>query len=63
MDNKSLAIGEFNYWAWHFTTSFIDCAIQIHVGQKAGGNQWRVTVLQEFLHIALLYQGTNSRNI
>ena len=42
-------------------------AIQIHVGQKAEENQWRVTVLhsvlQEFLHIALLYQATNTRNI
>ena len=41
----------------------IDYAIQIHVGQKAGENQWRVTVLEEFLHIALLYQATNTRNI
>ena len=56
-------IDEFNYRAWHFITSFIDYAIQIHVGQKAGENQWRVTVLEEFLHIALLYQATNTRNI
>ena len=26
-------------------------------------NQWRVMVLEEFLHIALLYQATNTRNI
>ena len=41
---------------------YIDYAIQIHVGQKAGENLWRVTVLQEFIHIALLYQTTNTRN-
>ena len=26
-------------------------------------NQWRVLVLEEFLHNALLYQATNTRNI
>ena len=56
-------IDEFNYRAWHFITSFIDYAIQIYVGQKARENQWRVMVLEEFLHIALLYQATNTRNI
>ena len=58
-----IIIVEFNYRAWHFITSFIDYAIQIYVGQKAGENQWRVMVLEEFLHIALLYQATNTRNI
>ena len=56
-------IDKFNYRAWHFITSFIDYAIQIYVGQKAGENQWRVMVLEEFLHTALLYQATNTRNI
>ena len=58
-----VCIDEFNYRAWHFITSFIDYAIQIYVGQKARENQWRVMVLEEFLHIALLYQATNTRNI
>ena len=26
-------------------------------------NQWRVMALEEFLHTALLYQATNTRNI
>ena len=26
-------------------------------------NQWRVMVLEEFLHTALLYRATNTRNI
>ena len=52
-----------SYRAWHFITSFIDYAIQIYVWQKARENQWRVMVLEEFLHIALLYQVTNIRNI
>ena len=26
-------------------------------------NQWRVMVLEKFLHTALLYQATNTRNI
>ena len=30
---------------------------------KAGENQRRVMVLEEFLHTALLYQATNTRNI
>ena len=61
--NQLLFIDEFNYRAWHFITSFIDYVVQINVGQKAGENQWRVTVFGEFLHIALLYQATNTRNI
>ena len=48
---------------WHFITSFIDHTIQIYVGQKPTENQWRVLVLEEFLHTALLYQATNTRNI
>ena len=56
-------IDGFNYRAWHFITSFVDHAIQIYVGQKATDNQWRVLVLEEFLHTALLYQVTNTRNI
>ena len=56
-------IDEFNYRVWHFITSFIDHAIQIYVGQKATENQWRVMVSEEFLHTALLYQMTNTRNI
>ena len=45
-----------NYWAWHCITSFMDHAIQIYVGQKTTENQWRVMVIEEFLHTALLYQ-------
>ena len=45
-----------SYWAWHCITSFIDHAIQIYVGQKGKANQWKVTVLEEFLHAVLLYQ-------
>ena len=56
-------IDRFNYRVWHFVTSFIDYAIQIYVGQKAMENQRRVMVLEEFLHTALLYQATNTRNI
>ena len=37
--------------------------IQIYVGQNATENQWRVMVLEEFLHTALLYQATNTRTI
>ena len=37
-------------------TSFIDHVIQIYVGQKGKANQWKVTVLEEFLHAVLLYQ-------
>ena len=58
-----LLIDGFNYRAWRFITPFIDHAIQIYVGQKAMENQWRVMVLEEFLHTALLYQATNTRNI
>ena len=59
----TVAIDEFSYRAWHFITSFIDYAIQIYVGQKARENQWRVMVIGEFLHTALLYQASNTRNI
>ena len=45
-----------SYWAWHYITSFIDHVIQIYVGQKDNANQWKVTVLEEFLHTVLLYQ-------
>ena len=31
--------------------------------EKATENQWRVMVSEEFLHTALLYQATNTRNI
>ena len=55
-----LYVDELNYRAWNFITSFIDHAI---LGQKATENQWRVMVLEEFLHTALLYQATNTRNI
>ena len=41
----------------------VDYEIQIYVGQKATDNQWRVMVLEEFLHTALLYQANNIRNI
>ena len=57
------SIDEFSYRAWHFITSFIDYAIKIYVGQKARENQWRVMVTEEFLHTALLYQTSNTRNI
>ena len=57
------SIDEFSYKAWHFITSFIDYAIQIYVGQKARENQWRVMFIEEFLHTALLYQASNTRNI
>ena len=59
--NISGGIHEFNYRAWHFITSFKDYVL--YVGQKARENQWRVMVLGEFLHLALLYQATNTRNI
>ena len=58
-----LLIDGFNYIAWCFIASFIDHTIQIYVGQKAMENQCRVMVLEEFLHTALLYQATNTRNI
>ena len=58
-----ICIDEFSYKAWHFITSFIDYAIQIYVGQKARENQWRVMVIEEFLHTALPYQASNTRNI
>ena len=58
-----MLIDEFSYRAWHFITSFIDYAIQIYVGQKARENQWRVMVIEEFLHTALLHQASNTRNI
>ena len=45
-----------SYWAWCCITSFIDHAMQIYVGQKDNANQWKVTVLEEFLHAVLLYQ-------
>ena len=57
------SIDEFSYRAWHFITSFIDYAIKIYVGQKARENQWRVMVIEEFLHTALLYQASNTRNV
>ena len=41
----------------------MDYAIQIYVGQKARENQWRIMVIEEFLHTALLYQASNTRNI
>ena len=37
-----------SYWTWHCITSFIDHTI--YVGQKDNANQWKVTVLKEFLH-------------
>ena len=52
----SLPIDVLSYWAWRCITSFIDHAIQIYVGQKGKANQWKVTVLEEFLHTVLLYQ-------
>ena len=45
-----------SYWVWRCITSFIDHAIQIYVEQKDNANQWKVTVLEEFLHTVLLYQ-------
>ena len=56
-------IDEFSYRAWHFITSFIDYTIKIYVGQKARENQWRVMVIEEFLHTVLLYQASITRNI
>ena len=53
--HNSLAIDRLSYWRWHCIISFIDHAIQINVGQKDKANQWKVTVLEEFLHIVLLY--------
>ena len=55
-NNTQLAIDVLSYWAWRCITSFIDHAIQIYVGQKGKANQWKVTVLEEFLHAVLLYQ-------
>ena len=37
-------------------TSVIHHAIQIYVGKKDNANQWKVTVLEEFLHAVLLYR-------
>ena len=48
------SIDVLNYWAWRCTTSFIDHTIQTYVGQKDNVNQWKVTVLKEFLHTVLL---------
>ena len=50
------SIDVLSYWAWRCITSFIDHAIQIYVGQKDNANQWKETVLEEFLHTVLLYQ-------
>ena len=52
-----------SYWAWCCITLFIDHAIQIYVGQKDNANQWKVTVLEEFLHTVLLYQAITVRSI
>ena len=52
-----------SYWAWHRITSFIDHAIQTYVRQKDNANQWKVTVLEEFLHAVLLYQAVTVRII
>ena len=43
----------------------IDHAIQIYlyIGQKDNANQWKVTVLEEFLHAVLLYQTITVRII
>ena len=56
-------IDKFRKWAWHSITSLIDHAIQINVGQKDKGSQWRVVDLAEFLYTALLYQAMTNRNI
>ena len=45
-----------SYWARHCITSFIDHTVQIYVGKKDKANQWKVTVLEEFLRTVLLYQ-------
>ena len=45
-----VTIDRLSYWAWHCITSFIDHVIQIYIGQKDKANQWKVTVLEEFLH-------------
>ena len=58
-----ITIDTFSYRAWHFITSLIDYAIEIYVGQKARENQCRVMIIEEFLHTALLYQASNTRNI
>ena len=52
-----------SYWVWRYIKSFIEHAIQIYVGQKDNANQWKVTVLEEFLHTALLYQAITARII
>ena len=49
-------IEKFRKWAWHSITSLIYHAIQINVGQKDKGSQWRVVDLAEFHYTALLYQ-------
>ena len=51
------------YWVWHCITSSIDHAIQIYVRQQDKANQWKVTILEEFLHIVLLYQAITVRII
>ena len=53
---RGKTIDVLSYWAWRCITSVIDHAIQIYVGQKDNANQWKVTVLEEFLHAVLLYQ-------
>ena len=46
-----------SYRAWCCITSFIDhTLIKIYVRQKDKANQWKVMVLEEFLHNVLLYQ-------
>ena len=52
-----------SYGAWRRITSFINHVIQIYVGQKDNVNQWKVTVLEEFLHTVLLYQAVTVRII
>ena len=37
--------------------------IQTYVREKAMDNQWRIMVLEEFVHTALLHQVTSTRNI
>ena len=56
-------IEKFRKWAWHSITSLIYHTIQINVGQKDKGSQWRVVDLAEFLYTALLYQAMTNRNI
>ena len=56
-------IDRLSYWVWHCITSFIDYTVQIYIGQKDKANQWKVTVLEEFLHTLLLYQAITVRII